>query len=311
MFPSFKLWVRQTYALTRKIFLITVVRHWLSTLIRSLLIPVLILVTVLETQNFAVSRSKSGVGNPSPTQKLSDSLPDGARLLFVQPPQLGSDVSAVVQKITASVGSKARVEAVENEVKLTERCPTSLRGATDCYAAVIFNDSPLSPSGNKQWNYTIRVSSARSTSTFDVSQKNNQRKNDYAPLQLAVENAMTNSTTVPDSFMFTRVTQDEVNALKRRNFAAAVLGGLGLVGFLSMVSSVFHVIGMVASERESGMAQLIDIMTGGAASARVLSYVIAFDLIYLPCWIIFGARETSPVYPYLVTSSIVALSADI
>ncbi|KAF4460712.1 ATP-binding cassette sub-family A member 9 [Fusarium albosuccineum] len=296
MFSSLRLWFRQTLALTRKIFLISVVRHWLSTLIRSFIIPILILVLVLEVQNFIADRSRYGVGSPSPTQNLSDSLPHDAKLLFVQPPKLGSDVAATVKKITDPLKGKARIESVEDEAELLQRCPTSLNGVTDCYAAIIFNDSPLSSSGNKIWNYTIRVSSARSTSTFDISKKDGQRNNDYAPLQLAVENAMTNSTTIPDSYMFTRITQDEANELKRRNFAAAILGGLGLVCFLSMISSVFHVIGMVSTERESGMAQLIDVMTGGAASARVLSYVIAFDVIYLPCWIIFGA-----LYAHLLT----------
>ncbi|KAF5010714.1 hypothetical protein FDECE_3125 [Fusarium decemcellulare] len=296
MFSGLRLWFRQTLALTRKIFLITVVRHWLSTLIHSFIIPILILVLVLEVQNFIADRSRYGVGSPSPIQNLSDSLPNDAKLLFVQPPKLGSDVAATVKKITDPLKGKARIESVEDEAELLQRCPTSLNGVTDCYAAIIFNDSPLSSSGNKIWNYTIRVSSARSTSTFDISKKNGQRNNDYAPLQLAVENAMTNSTTIPDSYMFTRITQDEANELKRRNFAAAILGGLGLVCFLSMISSVFHIIGMVSTERESGMSQLIDVMTGGAASARVLSYVIAFDIIYLPCWIIFGA-----LYAHLLT----------
>ncbi|KAJ3549507.1 hypothetical protein NM208_g464 [Fusarium decemcellulare] len=296
MFSGLRLWFRQTLALTRKIFLITVVRHWLSTLIRSFIIPILILVLVLEVQNFIADRSRYGVGSPSPIQNLSDSLPNDAKLLFVQPPKLGSDIAATVKKITDPLKGKARIEFVEDEAELLQRCPTSLNGVTDCYAAIIFNDSPLTSSGDKIWNYTIRVSSARSTSTFDINKKNGQRSNDYAPLQLAVENAMTNSTKIPDSYMFTRITQDEANELKRRNFAAAILGGLGLVCFLSMISSVFHVIGMVSTERESGMAQLIDVMTGGAASARVLSYAIAFDVIYLPCWIIFGS-----LYAHLLT----------
>jgi hypothetical protein len=44
---------------------------------------------------------------------------------------------------------------------------------------------------------------------------------------------------------------------------------------------------MITTEREAGMTQLIDAM-GGSSSSRILSYVLAFDLIYLPCWIIFG-----------------------
>ncbi|KPM40517.1 hypothetical protein AK830_g6070 [Neonectria ditissima] len=283
-----RLWLRQTEALTRKIFLITVVRHWVSTLLRCLIVPIAILVLVLEIQNFSPNSSKFGVGSPSPIQSLPNSLPNGAKLFFVQPSRLGSDVGSVVKKLTESLGSKAKPEIIEGEDELMTRCRTNLNGKTDCYAAVIFNDSPLTSTGHKHWNYTIRVSSASSTSHFDVNQNNNQHNFAYASLQLAIENAMTNSTTIPTSFMFTRTTQEQADTLQRRNFADAIIGGLGIVSFLSMLSSAFHVIGMIASERESGMTQLIDVMGGGAAAARVLSYVVAFDIIYLPCWIIFG-----------------------
>ncbi|EXL68806.1 hypothetical protein FOPG_15170 [Fusarium oxysporum f. sp. conglutinans race 2 54008] len=288
MFSNTTLWLRQIHALTRKIFLITVLRHWRSTILRALVIPILILVLVLQIRTFTENHSQYGVGKPLPIQTLSDSLPDGAKLMFVRSSNSGPDVSTVIKKVTGPLGNKARVETVENETELLKKCPTSLTGATDCYAAIIFNDSPLSPSGDKIWNYTIRVSSARSLSTFNV---NKPPKNDYAPLQLAVENAMTNSSTIPNSYMYTRVTQDEAEKLKRPDAAALMLSGAGLLCFLSMISSIFHITGMIATEREAGMAQLIDIMTGGAASARALSYVIAFDIIYFPSWVIFGARN--------------------
>ncbi|KAH7195084.1 P-loop containing nucleoside triphosphate hydrolase protein [Fusarium oxysporum] len=281
MFSNTTLWLRQIHALTRKIFLITVLRHWRSTILRALVIPILILVLVLQIRTFTENHSQYGVGKPLPIQTLSDSLPDGAKLMFVRSSNSGPDVSTVIKKVTGPLGNKARVETVENETELLKKCPTSLTGATDCYAAIIFNDSPLSPSGDKIWNYTIRVSSARSLSTFNV---NKPPKNDYAPLQLAVENAMTNSSTIPNSYMYTRVTQDEAEKLKRPDAAALMLSGAGLLCFLSMISSIFHITGMIATEREAGMAQLIDIMTGGVASARALSYVIAFDIIYFPSW---------------------------
>ena len=40
----------------------------------------------------------------------------------------------------------------------------------------------------------------------------------------------------------------------------------------------------------------IDAM-GGSSSSRILSYVLAFDLIYLPCWVIFGFCESPLVAP--------------
>ncbi|KAG4274560.1 hypothetical protein FPRO04_09227 [Fusarium proliferatum] len=292
MFSSTRLWFRQLQALIRKIFLIALVKHWLSTLLRALLIPVLILVLVLQIQNFTGDGSRYGVGEPSPIPSLAETVPSGTKLVFVQGSNAGSDVGGVITKIKD--GLKGTVEVADSEADLRKRCPTSLSGVTNCYAAVIFNDSPLSKAGNKTWSYTIRVSSARASTKFDITTPS---KNHYAPLQLAVENAITNSTTTPNNYMFTRITQDQAAEIKRRNFAATMVGGFGIVCFLSMISSVFHIIGMISTEREAGMAQLIDVMTGGAASARVLSYLIAFNIIYLPSWIIFGALYAALLVP--------------
>ncbi|KAI7762811.1 hypothetical protein LZL87_008252 [Fusarium oxysporum] len=292
MFSSTRLWFRQLHALIRKIFLITLVKHWFSTLLRALLIPVLILVLVLQIQNFTGDGNRYGVGEPSPIPSLAETLPPGTKLVFVQGSNAGSDVGGVITKIKD--GLKGTVEVADSEADLRKRCPTSLSGATNCYAAIIFNDSPLSKAGNKTWSYTIRVSSARASTKFDITTPS---RNHYASLQLAVENAITNSTTTPNNYMFTRITQDEAAELKRRNFAATIVGGFGIVCFLSMISSVFHIIGMISTEREAGMTQLIDVMTGGAASARVLSYLIAFNIIYLPSWIVFGALYAALLVP--------------
>ena len=58
-----------------------------------------------------------------------------------------------------------------------------------------------------------------------------------------------------------------------------------------MVSVAYHLASMMTYERESGMSQLLDAMSNGATPARILSYVLTFDLVYLPLWIILGAGE--------------------
>ncbi|KAM0084964.1 hypothetical protein ACKRZS_002786 [Fusarium odoratissimum] len=234
---SAALWLRQTQALTKKILLIMVIRHWLSTLIRCLVIPTLVLSLVLGVQNFTPS-SKYGIGKPASAPILSEATPDGAKLFIIQP--------------------------------------------SDCYAAVIFNDSPLGDGGNKQWNYTMRCGSSNLGSGFDVFQSAKAATNPHIPLQLAIDQAITNSSTVPDMYMFTRTTQEQAKSVRRRKFIDMLLGGLNLVCFASMLSLGYHVIGTIAAERESGMTQLIDVMGGGALFAQVLSYIIAFDIIYLP-----------------------------
>ncbi|WYZ43756.1 hypothetical protein EsH8_VII_000192 [Colletotrichum jinshuiense] len=297
VFSGVRLWFRQTQALTKKILLITLARQWLSTLICSLVIPIVVLALVLGLPSLASSSNKYGVDSPSPAKTLSESIPNDAKLFFVQSSNTGDDVSRAIKDITAPLGNKARVEILQNEKQLMEKCPTDINGRTDCFAAVVFNDSPLSSAGNRQWNYTIRVSSSNSPSTFDVTQPSKAAGNMFTPLQLAIDQAITNSTIVPDTYMFTRMTQSQAEAIQRRESIGMIVSGLGIVCFASMLPLVFHVVGTIASERESGMSQLIDIMGGGAASARVLSYVIAFDIIYLPTWIILGGIFSSLLLP--------------
>ncbi|KAG5657980.1 hypothetical protein KAF25_006931 [Fusarium avenaceum] len=294
---STTLWLRQTQALTKKILLITVVRHWLSTLIRSLVIPILVLSLVLGVQNFTSSNNKYGIGKPTSAPILSEVIPDGAKIFIIQPSGAGSDISSVIEDVVKPLAKRAKVEILKNEQELMKKCPTDINGKTDCYAAVTFNDSPLSDGGNKQWNYTMRCSSSNVGYSFDVFQSAKAVTNPYIPLQLAIDQAITNSTVVPDMYMFTRTTPEQAKAAHRRMSIDMILGGLNLVCFASMLSLVYHVVGTIASERESGMTQLIDVMGGGAFSARVLSYVIAFDIIYLPCWIILGGIYSSLLLP--------------
>ncbi|KAH7182188.1 hypothetical protein DER46DRAFT_621099 [Fusarium sp. MPI-SDFR-AT-0072] len=141
-------------------------------------------------------------------------------------------------------------------LELIEKCPMDINGKTDCYAAVIFNDSPLSDGGNKQWNYIMRCGSLNLGSSFGVFQSAKAAMNPYIPLQLAIAQAITNSLTVPDIYMFTRTTQEQAKLVHRRKFIDMVLGGLNLACFVSILSLL-----------ESGMMQLIDFMGGCAFSA--------------------------------------------
>ncbi|KAG9506280.1 hypothetical protein J7337_003262 [Fusarium musae] len=304
MFSSTRLWVRQLQALTRKIFLITLVKHWLSTLLRALLIPVLILVLVLQIQNFTGDGSRYGVGEPSPIPNLAETLPPGTKLVFVQGSNAGSDVGGVITKIKD--GLKGSVEVADSETDLRKRCPTSLSGVTNCYAAVIFNDSPLSKAGNKTWSYTIRVSSARASTKFDIATPS---KNHYAPLQLAVENAITNSTTTPNSYMFTRITQYEAAEIKRRNFAATMVGGFGIVCFLMYAT-------LLVPTSNAGIVILWQILSGlsltsmsvFAATINIrytaISMVIVLMLLATLCEILDSKPENVPALIVLILSAI-------
>ena len=296
-----RLFMRQTWALTKKTLIIAVVRHWFSTALRALILPIAFLVLLLNIKNLIVGNDGYGVGNPAPIQSLADALPASKKLVFVQTPGLGTDVAYVVDQITNSLHGK-QVVYLTNPNDLVTTCRQSLHGDSDCFGAVVFNDSPLSSGGNFKgvWSYTLHTDNAKNGFGFHVNGHKNDQDTIFLPLQLAVENAMTNSTIIPNTYMFTTITQAQEDVFTREQYQRLVISTYSIAFFISMLSPIYHVVSMITADRESGMTQLIDAM-GGSSPGRILSYVLAFDILYLPCWIIFGACTSS--LPFSVVPS--------
>ncbi|KAH7210057.1 hypothetical protein DER44DRAFT_864846 [Fusarium oxysporum] len=262
---SAALWLRQTQALTKKILLIMVIRHWLSTLIRCLVIPILVLSLVLGVQNFTPS-SKYGIGKPASAPILSEATPDGAKLFIIQPSGAGSDVSAVIEDVVKPLGKA--------------KCPTDINGRTDCYAAVIFNDSPLSDGGNKQWNYTMRCGSSNLGSGFDVFQSAKAATNPHIPLQLAIDQAITNSSIVPDILLLPTSSAGITilwQILTGWALTSGCVFGATFAIRYSTILAVLTLIGMAA------FAQLLDSQTEPITK----SVAVAFSVMFPRCSYVF------------------------
>lgn len=291
MAANFRLFMRQTWALTKKTLLIAVVRNWFSTILRALILPIAFLVLLLEIQKLILRNGGYGIGSPAPVQSIAHAIPSSKKLVFVQPSGLGSDVGRVVEQISSSLEGKQLVYLTDPNDLLTT-CRQSLHGDSNCFAAVQFNDSPLSTGGNSKgvWSYTIHADNAENGFNFYVGQHNNDQDTIFLPLQVAIENAMTNSSIIPNTYMFTTISQAQEEVNSREQYQQLVISTYSVAFFVSMLSPVYHVVSMITADRESGMTQLIDAM-GGSSPARILSYVLAFDILYLPCWIIFGFRK--------------------
>ncbi|KAH8896791.1 P-loop containing nucleoside triphosphate hydrolase protein [Thozetella sp. PMI_491] len=289
---------RQTWALTKKNILIAVVRHPVSTFFRALVLPIAFLVLLLEVETFLGDTGTFGIGNsPSPIQPLHNGLLGSQDLILVAPQGLGPDVDIVIQKITSLLGTASQqIVYLRNETDLLLHCPVNLHGTSGCFGAVVFNDSPLTKGGSQTWSYTIRTDPIKTGYPFDVFSTNNQEDVLYLPLQLAVENAITNSSAVPETYMFTHRTQTQADVFTREHWLGLVINTYSIAMFIAMMSAVFHVVSMITTERDAGMSQLIDVM-GGSAAARVLSYVLAFDLIYFPCWLVSGILYWNLLFP--------------
>ena len=279
----------QTWALTTKILLVAVVRHWRSTVFRSLILPIPYLILLLFVKDFLGDNSTYGIGSPAPVRSLLDSLPDSKKLVIVKPPGLGSDVDRVINTLTTPLQNNKQIVYLSDQNHLLTTCRQDIHGDSDCFAAVVFNNSPLTSGTSKIWNYTIRADSKSNGSPFNVQTHNNDEQRIYLPLQVALENAITNSTIIPDEYMYTTTSQSAGDQLQRQAYQQVVIRNYGVAFFITFSSSIYHhLVGLVTSERESGMINLVDAM-GGRAPARICSYILAFDIIYLPSWIVFGA----------------------
>ncbi len=290
MATDFHVFFRQSWALTQKILLIAIIRHWLSTIFRALVLPIAFMVLLLNIKNLLTGNNTYGYGSPSQVQNLATTISSSQKLVFVQPPGIGPDVARVVDTLTTSLRGNKQLVFLTDQNDLLTTCRENLQGTSDCFAAVVFNDSPLTSGKNGIWNYTIRADNRRNGFTFHVNQQNNDEDRVYLPLQVALENAITNSTIIPNEYMITSISQATEDTRIREYYQSLVISTYSIAFFISMVSPIYHSVGMMTSERESGMTQLIDAM-GGSATTRILSYVLAFNIIYLPCWIVFGVRE--------------------
>ena len=287
-----RIFAKQTWALTKKNLLIAVVRHWFATLIRALILPVAFMVLLSNIKNFLIAKNGFGMSTPVPVQSLANALSNDRKFVIVQSPHLGFDVSTVVAKVTEPLRSNQRLVFLSDEHDLITTCVESLSGVSECFAALVFNDSPATVRGNGIWNYTVRTDENLSGGTFFASSHSNDQERVYLPLQVAVDNAITNSTIIPNEFLFSSISQATQNDNVRSAYIGLIIQIYGIAFFIGIVSGVYHLVGMISTERETGMSPLIDAM-GGSSAARVCSYLLAFDIIYLPSWIIIGIGKNT------------------
>ncbi|KAF4469052.1 ABC transporter [Fusarium albosuccineum] len=293
---------RQLCALVYKNLLVSVVRHPLGFLLSVYGFPLAILAVLCSIPSFLSSSNVFGVASPAPIKNLADTI--HGKLVIVKPPRLGPDVDHVISTFTKDVDEN-KLLFLDNESYLTTVCLANLRGVSECHAAVTFIDSPLtnvtvkdSQSSNHTWQYTLRADPSMDDMHFNAKEHDSDQENLYLPLQLAINNAITNSTTVPEVFMFTAETQEEQNRLHREDSVLLI----GQVYVFALFACYFFIIyrftGLITAERESGMSQLVDAMGGGSAvAARVLGWLIVFDVLCLPCFIAFGALYGHLMFP--------------
>ncbi|KAK0657522.1 hypothetical protein B0T16DRAFT_386041 [Cercophora newfieldiana] len=288
-------YARQVKALTKKNLLLLVTRHWISTLIQAILLPVAFYALILNINNYGGNERGFGTGDPRQIRTIQDSIPSTQQLVFVRPLNVGPDVDTVIEKVSSPLPAD-KVVILEDAREARRRCEPNTRGVSGCYALVGFIDSPLTPSVNRTWNYTVQFDEARDRGNFNVHKGDNDLQTFQMPVQMAIDNAITNSTVLPEEFMYTMTTQEEIDARRRANFMNALVTTYCIAFFIGAIFGIYHAVGFVTRERAEGVSQLIDAMGGGAA-ARVLASVLSLSAVQLIGWIVAGALYATLIFP--------------
>ena len=254
--------------------------------------------------------SDYGIGSTTPVRSLSAAFAagDSSRTIvaFVNNGHTGGQIQNVINQISNTVQSAGKiVQVVGSDDELLTVCRSSLRGASDCFAAASFVSSPTEGSSGI-WNYTIRADGALGTKIF-VNKNNNDAEIYVLPFQHAIDStiATIDNTSLPNQvneYPFTSETSQERANNIERLYMGTLINILAVAFFLGIVGVTYQLTGLMASERELGMSQLIEAMSPNpikwhTQAARLLSYHIAFDIMYFPGWIIMAGIVNGLVFP--------------
>ncbi|POR36059.1 Retinal-specific ATP-binding cassette transporter, partial [Tolypocladium paradoxum] len=150
------------------------------------------------------------------------------------------------------------------------------------------------------WNYTIRTdaSLAESPLKINVASAANPEEVYLLPMQRAVDAAIA-GLAAPGwdplarnaEMPFTSLTQAERDRQVRRVYHTAIVNFMGVAFISTVIWVTYHLTGFVATERESGMSQLIDAMMPVprpwmAQAARILAQHLSFSAVYAPAWVV-------------------------
>lgn len=253
-------------------------------------------------KNFFVPPSEYGIGSPSPIRSFDNALTAAAggrdKVVFVNNGNTGGAIDNVIGQLSDQV-RRAGLEAitVARDVDLLSACESSLRGASTCYGAASFHSSPTEGNGAGGWNYTLRSDGALGEEIY-VDQKDNDAQIYILPFQRAIDTAIASQNgtqAVPqiDEFPYTERTQQEYDDRIRTLYMGALINIMGVALYIGVCGVTYQLTGQMAEERERGISQLVEAMSPAKKPwhtqfARLLANHIAFNIIYLPGWVIMG-----------------------
>lgn len=219
-------------------------------------------------------------------------------------------IQSVINKVVNDTGTFAgQVEILSREEELLTVCRNSIRGTSKCVAGAVFFSSPAEGEAGR-WNYTIRADGGLQSKIVTDSSKNDveiyllplQHAIDRAISEVEADNGTANvipSTT--EEYPYTSMTKKERLRQIRTRYMGGIIDILAVAFFIGIVGVTYQLTGVIASERENGMAQLLDCMMPNVKRwqpqmARIIANHLAFDMLYGPGWIIMAIILSAGVF---------------
>ncbi|KAK2616364.1 hypothetical protein QQS21_000798 [Conoideocrella luteorostrata] len=287
---------RQTNTLTKKTLRIILTRHSRSTLYSALVLPIVASVYLGLGQKFNNPNDKFGLGTANDIYSLGDALgkaQDGRNTVaLVNSGHSGGEIDRVIGSISELVtGAGKNATKISNEDDLGYICRSTIRGTSNCYGAVIFHSSPNEGNGGF-WNYTLRADAGLGLH-FRVDEKDNDPQIYTLPLQHAVDAAIAGPSfpSKVQQYPYTSETEDQREARLLRDYQKTFINFLSVAFVIALIGVCYHMPGVIATEREAGLSQLIDAMMPARRGwhrqfVRLVSHQNAFIITYLPGWIV-------------------------
>ncbi|KAF2493864.1 hypothetical protein BU16DRAFT_58020 [Lophium mytilinum] len=307
------LFLRQIWTMAWKDLLLTLNRERAATTIfRAFTVPLIFVVYMSFIIRVYWPKETYGIGASTQIRSLPDALntAGGGRhtLALCNYGPRGGDIDKVIAAVAASARTSGKpVQLLYNPDDLLTVCRSALSGNTKCFGAAEFFSSPRE---GGVWNYTLRNDGAFGTS-INVKKNNNDAQKYPIPLQHAIDATIASVDSgddihsLPDTveeYPFTSKTQKQWDDSITTSIQNANTHYISIVWYLGFVGLSYQLVGIMAGEREQGMADLLESMMPNTARwqpqvARLLGHHIAFTIVYFPSWIIMAVIAKVGLFP--------------
>ncbi|EGE05352.1 ATP-binding cassette sub-family protein [Trichophyton equinum CBS 127.97] len=291
---------RQVWSLVKKNFLLALIRPYVTTPLRAFVLPVILIAFLSFARNLFVVPSKYGIAPSTPILPLDEALKavssSRTNVVFVNNGFEDGDIARVIERVSMPVRASGKsVTVLSSTNAVQDICKSSILGTSSCVAVAVFASSPTEGNGGR-WNYTIKADGALGKN-IDVESTTNDAQTYILPFQHEIDWAIAsvNGTHGPVNkqvFQYPYTSKSEEERIKdnRIRYTGTIISILGIAFLVGSIGITYQLTGIVATERELGLSQLIDCMIPTTSpwksqAARFLSVHLALDLIYLPGWI--------------------------